>query len=489
MIAETNLLIASVIRSFGGVLLAILILLAMVTIHEFGHYVAGKILGFKINEFSVGFGPAIFKKRSKKTGELFALRIIPLGGYCAFDGEDEGEEPEQPKQDEDEPFAELSIAEHSGEAKVEKAVSQPKNEKTIGTCTNLNVQTYKITEKGGARFTAESLTAKAISSVFVCANMSKKGDAVKEETEKQISSKNTLQEASMASTPQTEYPEPKGVRFNDQAPWKRIIVLLAGATMNYLLALFLILIMFTTIGRPVYRVQVEYPEAPSTATTAVETETDLQNAYLQTGDIILEIDGKDVYLVTDYIDILNNRKQGDEIPVTVMRNEQEMQVILVLKADTAFVNMSDTNALLTSMGIYSLSTVTEQQGFFSSIGHSFTYSLKIGSTVLRSLGELLTGKMGLESMGGPVTTIKVTSEAASSSLLSFLNIAAFIGVNLAVFNLLPIPALDGSKVIFCIIEWIRRKPVNRNVEAMIHFIGIIFLFGFAIFVDLLQLWV
>jgi regulator of sigma E protease len=93
----------------------------------------------------------------------------------------------------------------------------------------------------------------------------------------------------------------------------------------------------------------------------------------------------------------------------------------------------------------------------------------------------------MDAVGGPVTTIKVTSEAAASGLLSFLNIAALIGVNLAVFNLLPVPALDGCKVIFCIIEWIRKKPVNRKVEAMIHFIGIIFLLGFAVLVDLLQL--
>ena len=77
------------LKSIGGGILAVVILLVMVTIHEFGHYIAGKALNFKINEFSVGFGPALFKKRSKKTGELFALRAIPLGGYCAFDGEDE----------------------------------------------------------------------------------------------------------------------------------------------------------------------------------------------------------------------------------------------------------------------------------------------------------------------------------------------------------------------------------------------------------------
>jgi regulator of sigma E protease len=139
------------------------------------------------------------------------------------------------------------------------------------------------------------------------------------------------------------------------------------------------------------------------------------------------------------------------------------------------------------MGVYGLTTVTEKSGFFLTIGDSFAYSWKIAGTVLRSLGELLTGKLGLEAMGGPITTIQVTSQAATSSLLSCLNIASFIGVNLAVFNLLPVPALDGCKVIFCLIEWIRKKPVNRKVEAMIHFIGIIFLFGFAILVDLLQL--
>ena len=72
-----------VMKSIGGGVLAIVLFLVMIMIHEFGHYVAGKALGFKIMEFSIGFGPAIFQKRSKKTGELFAIRAIPLGGYCA----------------------------------------------------------------------------------------------------------------------------------------------------------------------------------------------------------------------------------------------------------------------------------------------------------------------------------------------------------------------------------------------------------------------
>ena len=93
----------------------------------------------------------------------------------------------------------------------------------------------------------------------------------------------------------------------------------------------------------------------------------------------------------------------------------------------------------------------------------------------------------MESMGGPVTTIQVTAEAASDGMFSFLNTSAFIGVNLAVFNLLPVPALDGCKVIFCLLEWIRKKPINRKVEGIINLVGMLFIFGFAILADLLKL--
>lgn len=396
MVYLANLLAVDWLKSVLGVLLAIVILLAMVTIHEFGHYIAGKLLHFKINEFSVGFGPALFKKRSKKTGELFALRAIPLGGYCAFDGEDEYEEEQQDEQE--------------------------------------------------------------------------KQDGQEQEP--------VFQEEKQANG--EEYPEPKGERFNDQPPWKRIIVLVAGATMNYLLALLLIVIMFAGIGRPVYSVVVERPEEPSVQT--------YENG-LQTGDVILQVNGENVYMITDYLDVLNGEKAGAEIPVVVVAEGERVTRTLVLAVDANFKNMSDTQTLLKAMNIYGLYTVTQRQGFFPSVGHSFVYSLKIGGTVLRSLGELLTGKLGLSAMGGPVTTISVTAQAASSGLMSFLNIAAFIGVNLAVFNLLPVPALDGCKVIFCIIEWIRKKPLNRKVETIIHFVGLVFLFGFAILVDLLQLFI
>ncbi len=394
---------ADVMTTIGGVLLAIVILLAMVTIHEFGHYLAGKILGFKINEFSVGFGPAIIKKRSKKTGELFALRIIPLGGYCAFDGEDEYDEETEQKQEE--PFEELAQEQENDGSRVEENA-------------------------------------------------------------------------------ENAYPTPKGECFNDQPPWKRIIVLVSGALMNYLLALVLLFIMFGAYGC-----------IHSYLAYAGEGEPVVSETELSAKDIVLSVNGEDIYLSTDYIDALAGKKQGESATFRILRKNaegvwEEKTLEILLRSDCNFQNMNDTATLYATLGLdatqYQFVGVTLKEGFFETIGSAFVYSFKIGGTVLRSLGELLTGKLAITTMGGPVTTIGLTAQAASASPLSFLNIAAFIGVNLAVFNLLPVPALDGCKVIFCIIEWIRKKPVNRKVETIIHFVGIIFLFAFAILVDVLQ---
>ncbi len=411
----------SVMQSVGGVVIAILILLAMITIHEFGHYVAGKILHFKITEFSIGFGPAIFKRRSKKSGEIFALRVIPLGGYCAFDGEDYDEEEEQKRtvrEPVEEPFAEM------------------------------NEEATHVLDK--------------------------------EEDDGGMSEDKTGQEE--------EYPEPKGERFNDQAPWKRIIVLIAGATMNYLLGLLLLIIMFSVYGcvHPYVAYKGE-GDAPT-----------LSEEVLQANDLILSVDGEAMYTASDYSNVLSGKKAGDVVTLEILRKDaqdvwQEKTLNVTLLTDCHFKNMNDLAAAYTAFGLEEAEYVyvnvagITNENFFETIGYSFVYSFKLAGLVLRSLGELITFKLGVDAVGGPVSTIQTTAELAiKGGAFSTLHIAALIGVNLAVFNLLPVPALDGSKVIFCIIEWIRKKPVNRKVETMIHFIGIIFLFAFAILVDILH---
>lgn len=371
---------SSVMSTVGAVCLAILILLAMVTVHEFGHYIAGKIFKFKINEFAVGFGPA-FLKHTKKNGEVVSLRVFPLGGYCAFEGEDE----------------------------------------------------------------------------------------------------------------ENSHPD----AFNNKKPWQRIIVLVSGALMNYILALILIIISFYACGQLLlmtYRVDpAEYTQngIPIAGYTFCDE------------DVIIRCEGKNVYLTSDLMSALEGKKEGDLATFTVSRKTDEgrkvMDVSVILRADANFENLTDTNALWEAIGIAKQSAEDGTQtymiasaaykgfGFFETLGRSFVYSFQIGGTIFKVLGQLLTGDLGLSAFGGPITTIKLTSEIASRSLQQFLEIAAYIGVNLAVFNLLPIPALDGSKVVFTAIEWVRGKPLNRKVEGIIHAVGFVLLLGFAVLVDLLQL--
>lgn len=414
----------SVWSTIGSVALAIFILLAMITIHEFGHWLAGKILHFKINEFSIGFGPALFKRKGKKTGEIFALRLIPLGGYCAFDGEDglEEEEPapvfeeEQPNDGE---RVLLTPAEESAPAEKKEAEQTP-------------------------------------------------GQRRKENG-----------------------------KFTEMKPWKRIIVLVAGAFMNYLLALFLILICFSAYGQTMLAVY------------EVEPTDDIPAAYcLQDKDIFLQAEGKNLYLTTDLARALNGKKAGDRVSLYISRivsqekdeegkvvktEREKMNVEIILRSDVSVKNSAQLDSAWAALGVkhseeqgYMLASGTQKFGFFETIGRSFMYSFKIAGSIFKVIGELLTGNLGISALGGPITTITMTSQVASQSFRSFLEIASFIGVNLAVFNLLPIPALDGSKVVFTVIEWVRGKPISRKVEAIIHAVGFVLLLGFAVLVDILQ---
>lgn len=365
-----NLLISGVGGTVLSVLLAILILLAMICVHEFGHFISGRILGFKINEFAIGFGPKLFKRRGKKHGTLFSVRAFPLGGFCAFQGED-GEE------------------------------SDPNS-------------------------------------------------------------------------------------FNNKKPWQRIIVLVSGALMNYFLALLLIIVGFFAFGQPCYKMG-----------AIVENEAYTSEYSLQEGDVILGVGGRTVYFATDLIAALNGRSEGDKVTFDVIRGGIRQSAEVALRADCNFKNSSEISKLWRALGsdtyeggdgnlYWSVTAENCRFGFFQALGRSFAYSFKTMGTIFRVLGELITGSMGLNAMGGPVTTIRQTGAIAVQGVQSFLQVAAYIGVNLAVFNLLPIPALDGSKVIFCLIEWIFRKPVPRKVEAVIHAIGFVLILGFAVLVDIMQ---
>ncbi|MBQ8749828.1 MAG: RIP metalloprotease RseP [Clostridia bacterium] len=414
--------ISSLCLTFGDVLtyafyiiIALVVLLIMITIHEFGHFIAGRKLGFKINEFAVGFGK-ILLKHTTKDGILVTLRLIPLGGYCAFEGEDE-----------------------------------------------------------------DSLNPNA---------------------------------------------------FNNQPPWKRLIVLFNGAFFNFLSAVLISFVLLMTFG---YGDLVQVKSVEPYATNVSE---------LQVDDVIYEVNGVETNFLYDnyFSTLLQKVDVGEEFIVKVKRDGEFKELtlqngmqffkyqyesknayelidgnVVVEKVDNNYIvtdiadnsevaniESKDDDELFTfiykdhkyvfdiqSGEVYSAYLGITIGNYVYSFGEAFVkavpFTCEWAWKILELLWQLITGQMGLEGVGGPITTIGAMATYTQSSWINLLILFPLISVNLAVFNLLPFPALDGARMVFVAIEWIRGKPINRNIEGYIHTVGLIILFGFVILVDALNL--
>lgn len=347
--------VAGVFTSFGYIILAIVVLMVMVMIHEFGHYSAGKLLKFKINEFSIGFGKAIFSK-TKKNGEKFSVRIVPLGGYCAFDGEDQEE--------------------------------------------------------------GESDTA-----------------------------------------------------FNKQAPWKRLIVLAAGATFNFLSAIIFSFILLLSVGN-------------GTRVVTNVTYNGTYNEQIQVGDVITAVNGHNVGWVSgDLSTLTSSIDVGQDITLTILRNGKKQKIVV---QKSVFVNTDSEGNETETTAIGIQSGKFAKLNFGQALVQATPFTWNIATETVKSFGQLITGKISIKNVGGPATTIDMISTYARQSWELLLLLLPLIAVSLAVFNILPITALDGARMVFVLWEWITKKPVNRNVEGWIHTVGLVILFAFVIVVDIIH---
>ncbi|MBQ9781961.1 MAG: RIP metalloprotease RseP [Clostridia bacterium] len=443
--------------------LAILILLFMITVHEFGHYIVGKIFRFKINEFAIGMGPCLFKRKSKKTGEIFSIRIFPLGGYCAFEGEDDDSENEHAFNNKA-PYKRILVL--IAGATMNLIFGILILMLSIGIYGQLLVQTYDI--KLDTTYQEYSL---------------KNDDIIVA-----INNKNVFMSSDVATIltgkKQGDIVEVK-VKVNENGTYKTVtrqVKLRNDVTSGNLTDVFSA---FESLGiATIIRID-EVGENSS----IIAGETYLQRLNTATS----YEDCERIFNIQTFIDYAKTFSMGDTLSVYVSVKGASQPQLIEIPVSVDLQNL-DNERVLNALGIKAMSkllkysTFNTHFSFFETIGRTFEYSVNIAGTIFRTLGELLTGKLGMSAVGGPITTITTTASAIEVGGFNyFLEIAGFIGINLAVFNLLPIPALDGSRVVFCLIEWIRKKPINKKVEGIIHGVGLILLLGFCVLVDILQL--
>ena len=337
-----------------GIVFSIIIFSFLIFIHEFGHFIAAKLSGVQVNEFAIFMGPTIAKWQRGET--QYSIRCIPVGGFCAMEGEDE---------DTDNPRS-----------------------------------------------------------------------------------------------------------FQKAAWWKRLIILLAGAAMNFI-AGFLLFALVLSPGEGFAQPVIAEVEAGCTV---------VQEDGLHLGDRIVKINGNRVYISSDAT-MLFNLQSGETYDLVVERDGQKIELNDYPMELHEFSNADGSTSMR-----FGIRFGYEEKTFGNLLSYTWNTCLSVVQSVRLSLQMLLTGQAGLKDVAGPVGIVQMmntTAQASATTLDAVLNLlyfGAFIAVNLAVMNLLPIPALDGGRVLALlltvVIEAITRRKINPKYEGYIHAAGMVVLLGF-----------
>lgn len=246
--------------------------------------------------------------------------------------------------------------------------------------------------------------------------------------------------------------------FNRKPVWQRMIVILAGPIMNLILGFFVAMIYVCTIL--------------NIGTTTVSVVNDIPGitSQLMVGDEIVSVENTTVWTTFDIqYKMQNNGGRTDENGNLLLDFKVKRGGELIALKDVQFKVETDDNG--NSDVIYSFYVQPLERNFLTVIEYSGRETASISRMIMFTLADLFKGKYGLKDLSGPVGTVTVVSQSVSYGLPSFCYLFAFITINVGVFNLLPIPALDGCRFLFLVIEAIRRKPLKPEIEGVVHLVG------------------
>jgi len=268
----------------------------------------------------------------------------------------------------------------------------------------------------------------------------------------------------------------KKIGLNQANVFKRIAIVIAGPMMNFILALVILTILTLCSGFAENNIKEVIEGYPA------------QSADIREGDIIYKINGKRIRTYNDLSFEMSNSK-GNTIEIVIKRKNQFIKkYITPVVSDGQYV----TGIKLNTKTPFFRKEIDgfEKAGFFESVNNSFWDMLFLIKVMVTGIIELFTAKTSMDEVAGPIGLTTVIGEtyyesikySISTVILNMANITALLSANLGIMNLLPLPALDGGRLVFFIIELIRRKPVPIEKESFVHFIGFAVLLGLGVFI-------
>ena len=398
----------------------------IVIIHEFGHYYFAKKAGILVREFAIGMGPKIFQVRKGET--VYTLRLLPIGGYVRMAGHDEDEQEIKPgmmitiELDKENVVQKLNFDEH---LIIENSVP------------------FQIEE-------ADLHRAMTLSGYFVNSE---------EKVNLMVSKQATIIESDGTEV----VVAPIERQFNSASLWNRIKTNAAGPMNNFILSIIIFIIVgFMQGGVP----------SNDPVVGQVSDQSAAQEAGLQTSDKIISIDGVDIHSWDEMTSIV--RSSADKtLSVTIQRNGDTKNVSITPKSVEG-----QNGSIIGQLGV----TRTLDNSILSILGYGFSQTISVIVLVLSALGSIFTKGFNVNQLGGPVAIYSLTSQVAKNGLIDLLSFMGMISANLGVMNLLPIPALDGGKLVLNFIEGIRKKPLDPEKEGYLTIAGAIFLFALMLLV-------
>ncbi len=397
-----------------GILTFIFIFGVIVVVHEFGHFYFAKKAGILVREFAIGMGPKIFA-HTGKDGTLYTIRILPLGGYVRMAG----------------------WGEDKTEIKTGTPASLSLNEAGVVTRINLT----------GKQLDNLSLPMNVTSFDFE-KKLEITGLVLEESKTYKVD-----HDATIVEEDGTEVRiAPLDVQYQNATVWGRLITNFAGPMNNFILGILVfIFLMFMQGG---------VADLSSNAVSITDGGA-LQVAGLVTGDKILSVNGDATDSYTEVATIIS---KAAEDATTAPSFD------LVVEHDGATKNVTVTAEKVDGTYRIGISPILKT-GFVDKIVGGFQEAGATALLIVTALKNLI-ANFDVKQLGGPVAIYKVSAQAAEFGLASVLGLMAMLSINLGIFNLIPIPALDGGKIVMNILEAIRRKPLKPETESYITLAGV-----------------